>query len=124
MRSYEIPQRDVVWFPPGEKQWHGASPTTTRARIAEQSASKMGQQLARVMTRPDFLNGAAPALHAHHAEYKLQTFGDRCCPATLYFFDCARSTEGSMKSYWQTCWYSKARPGGVACALTVTYSST
>ena len=25
---------DVVWFPPGEKHWHGASPTTAMTHIA------------------------------------------------------------------------------------------
>jgi quercetin dioxygenase-like cupin family protein len=24
----EIPPGDVVWFSPGEKHWHGATPTT------------------------------------------------------------------------------------------------
>jgi len=27
---------DVVWFPPGEKHWHGASPTTSMTHIAVQ----------------------------------------------------------------------------------------
>jgi quercetin dioxygenase-like cupin family protein len=27
---------DVVWFPPGEKHWHGASPTTAVTHIAIQ----------------------------------------------------------------------------------------
>jgi quercetin dioxygenase-like cupin family protein len=25
---------DVIWFPPGEKHWHGASPTTAMTHIA------------------------------------------------------------------------------------------
>ena len=25
---------DIVWFPPGEKHWHGASPTTAMTHIA------------------------------------------------------------------------------------------
>lgn len=29
---------DVVWFPPGEKHWHGASPTTAMTHIAMQEA--------------------------------------------------------------------------------------
>ncbi|MBY0613246.1 MAG: cupin domain-containing protein [Beijerinckiaceae bacterium] len=29
---------DVVWFPPGEKHWHGASPTTAMSHIAIQEA--------------------------------------------------------------------------------------
>jgi quercetin dioxygenase-like cupin family protein len=27
---------DVVWFPPGEKHWHGAAPTTAMTHIAVQ----------------------------------------------------------------------------------------
>jgi quercetin dioxygenase-like cupin family protein len=25
---------DIVWFPPGEKHWHGAAPTTAMTHIA------------------------------------------------------------------------------------------
>jgi quercetin dioxygenase-like cupin family protein len=32
----EIRPGDLVWFPPGEKHWHGASPTTAMAHIAVQ----------------------------------------------------------------------------------------
>ena len=32
----EIRPGDVVWFPPGEKHWHGASPTTAMTYIAVQ----------------------------------------------------------------------------------------
>jgi quercetin dioxygenase-like cupin family protein len=28
----------VVWFPPGEKHWHGATPTTAMTHIAIQEA--------------------------------------------------------------------------------------
>ena len=34
----EIRPRDVVWFSPGEKHWHGASPTTAMTHIAIQEA--------------------------------------------------------------------------------------
>jgi quercetin dioxygenase-like cupin family protein len=34
----EIRPGDVVWFPPGEKHWHGAAPTTAMAHIAIQEA--------------------------------------------------------------------------------------
>jgi quercetin dioxygenase-like cupin family protein len=34
----EIRAGDIVWFAPGEKQWHGASPTTAMAHIAMQEA--------------------------------------------------------------------------------------
>jgi hypothetical protein len=27
---------DVVWFPPGEKHWHGATPTTAMTHLAIQ----------------------------------------------------------------------------------------
>jgi quercetin dioxygenase-like cupin family protein len=32
----EIRPGDVVWFPPNEKHWHGASPTTAMTHIAIQ----------------------------------------------------------------------------------------
>jgi quercetin dioxygenase-like cupin family protein len=32
----EIRPGDVVWFPPDEKHWHGASPTTAMSHIAVQ----------------------------------------------------------------------------------------
>ena len=34
----EIRPGDVVWFPPGEKHWHGAAPTTAMTHIAVQEA--------------------------------------------------------------------------------------
>lgn len=34
----EIRPGDVVWFPPGEKHWHGAAPTTAMTRLAIQEA--------------------------------------------------------------------------------------
>jgi quercetin dioxygenase-like cupin family protein len=34
----EIRPGDVVWFPPGEKHWHGASPTTAMTHIAVKEA--------------------------------------------------------------------------------------
>ncbi len=34
----EIRPGDIVWFPPGEKHWHGAAPTTTMSHIAIQEA--------------------------------------------------------------------------------------
>jgi len=36
----EIRPGDVVWFPPGEKHWHGASPTAAMTHIAIQEALK------------------------------------------------------------------------------------
>lgn len=32
----EIRPGDMVWFPPGEKHWHGAAPTTSMTHIAIQ----------------------------------------------------------------------------------------
>jgi len=32
----EIHPGDVIWFPPGEKHWHGAAPTTAMTHIAIQ----------------------------------------------------------------------------------------
>ena len=34
----EIRPGDTVWIPPGEKHWHGASPTSAMAHIAMQEA--------------------------------------------------------------------------------------
>jgi len=34
----EIRPGDVVWFPPGEKHWHGATPRTAMTHIAIQEA--------------------------------------------------------------------------------------
>jgi len=34
----EIRQGDVVWIPPGQKHWHGASPNTAMTHIAIQEA--------------------------------------------------------------------------------------
>ena len=34
----EVRPGDVVWFPPGLKHWHGASPTTAMTHIAIQEA--------------------------------------------------------------------------------------
>jgi quercetin dioxygenase-like cupin family protein len=36
----EIRSGDVIWFPPGEKHWHGATPTTAMTHIAIQEALK------------------------------------------------------------------------------------
>ena len=34
----EIRPGDVVWFPPGERHWHGATATTAMTHIAIQEA--------------------------------------------------------------------------------------
>ena len=34
----EIRPGDVIWFPPGEKHWHGGSPTNGMTHIATQEA--------------------------------------------------------------------------------------
>jgi quercetin dioxygenase-like cupin family protein len=34
----EIRPGDIVWFPPNEKHWHGASPTTAMTHIAIQES--------------------------------------------------------------------------------------
>jgi quercetin dioxygenase-like cupin family protein len=46
----EIRPGDVVWFPPGEKHWHGASPTVAMTHIAmqEQLDGKMVDWLEKV----------------------------------------------------------------------------
>jgi quercetin dioxygenase-like cupin family protein len=37
-RIEEILPGDVIWFPPGEKHWHGATPTRAMTHIAVQEA--------------------------------------------------------------------------------------
>jgi quercetin dioxygenase-like cupin family protein len=37
-RIEELRAGDVVWFPPGEKHWHGAAPKTAMSHIAIQEA--------------------------------------------------------------------------------------
>ena len=56
----EIRPGDVVWFPPGEKHWHGAAPTTamTHFAIQEQLNGKAVDWLEQVS---DKQYGAAPA---------------------------------------------------------------
>ncbi len=46
----EIRPGDVVWFPPGEKHWHGAAPTTAMTHIAiqEQLDGKMVEWMEKV----------------------------------------------------------------------------
>jgi quercetin dioxygenase-like cupin family protein len=46
----EIRPGDVVWFPPGEKHWHGASATTAMSHIAilERLDGKNGDWMERV----------------------------------------------------------------------------
>ena len=46
----EIHPGDVVWFPPGEKHWHGASPTTamTHLAIQEQLNGQAGDWMEKV----------------------------------------------------------------------------
>ncbi len=34
----EIRPGDVIWFPPGEKHWHGAAPTTSMTHVAIQES--------------------------------------------------------------------------------------
>ena len=46
----EIRPGDVIWFPPGEKHWHGAGPTTAMTHIAivEQLYGKSADWMERV----------------------------------------------------------------------------
>ncbi len=46
----DIRPGDVVWFPPGEKHWHGAAPTTAMTHIAiqEQLDGKVVEWLEKV----------------------------------------------------------------------------
>jgi len=46
----EIRAGDIIWFPPGEKHWHGAAPTTamTHIAIAEQLDGKAVEWMEKV----------------------------------------------------------------------------
>ena len=46
----DIHPGDVIWFPPGEKHWHGAAPTTAMTHIAilEQLDGKTGDWMEKV----------------------------------------------------------------------------
>ena len=46
----EIRPGDVIWFPPGEKHWHGAGPTTTMTHMAilERLDDKTGDWMEKV----------------------------------------------------------------------------
>jgi quercetin dioxygenase-like cupin family protein len=60
----EIRPGDVIWFPPGEKHWHGATATTAMTHIAivEQLNGKSAdwmEKLATISTGDDCLIGAA-----------------------------------------------------------------
>ena len=56
----EIRPGDVVWFPPGEKHWHGAAPNTAMTHIAiqEQLNGKVVEWMEKV-TDEQYAGGAA-----------------------------------------------------------------
>lgn len=58
----EIQAGDVVWCPPGQKHWHGATPTTAMTHIAIQEAlgGKVVEWLEKV-TDAEYLVGPHPA---------------------------------------------------------------
>ena len=51
----EIRPGDVVWFSPGEKHWHGATPTTAMSHIAiaEHLDGKVVEWMEKVNSMPD-----------------------------------------------------------------------
>ena len=55
----EIRPGDVIWAPPGEKHWHGATPTTamTHISIVEQLDGKSADWMDKVNDE-EYLNGA------------------------------------------------------------------
>ncbi len=58
----EIRAGDVVWFPPGEKHWHGAGPNTALTHIAMQEAlDGVAVNWLEHVTNEEF-NAAAPEL--------------------------------------------------------------
>jgi quercetin dioxygenase-like cupin family protein len=61
----EIRPGDVVWFPPGEKHWHGATATTAMSHIAVQE--KLDGSLVDWMEQvadDDYLAGMSPGTRA------------------------------------------------------------
>jgi quercetin dioxygenase-like cupin family protein len=60
VRTQEIRPGDVVWIPPGQKHWHGATPTTSMSHIAiqEQVNGKVVDWMEKVS---DEQYGAKPA---------------------------------------------------------------
>ena len=56
----EIRPGDVVWFPPGEKHWHGAAPATAMSHIAIQERQD-GSPVTWMEHVTDADYGAAPA---------------------------------------------------------------
>jgi quercetin dioxygenase-like cupin family protein len=50
----EIQPGDIIWFPPGEKHWHGATPTTAMTHIAivEQLDGKSADWMEQVSAVP------------------------------------------------------------------------
>lgn len=58
----EVNPGDVVWFPPLEKHWHGASPTTSMTHIAIHE-SKDGKTV-------DWLEHVTDEQYAQHAKEK------------------------------------------------------
>jgi len=56
----EIRPGDVVWIPPGQRHWHGASPTTAMTHIAiqEQLNGKVGEWMEKV-TAEQYAGAAA-----------------------------------------------------------------
>jgi quercetin dioxygenase-like cupin family protein len=65
----EIRPGDVVWFPPGEKHWHGAAPTTAMTHIAihEKLDGKTVDWLEHVS--PDQYEGHSSEDSRPHANY-------------------------------------------------------
>ena len=55
----EIRPGDVVWFPPGEKHWHGATSTTAMTHIAiqEQLGGKTAEWMEKVSNEQYQLDG-------------------------------------------------------------------
>jgi 4-carboxymuconolactone decarboxylase len=77
----EIRPGDVVWIPPGQKHWHGASPTSAMTHIAVQGAvggknvdwmEKVNEEQYNMTTRLDDVRMVAPALE----KYTQGTIGD------------------------------------------------
>lgn len=52
---------DVVWFPPGERHWHGAAPDAAMSHLAIQEADETGAMVAWLEPVSDADYAAAPS---------------------------------------------------------------
>jgi quercetin dioxygenase-like cupin family protein len=60
----EIKAGDVIWCPPGQKHWHGATPTTAMTHIAiQEGLDGVAVVWLEKVTEEDYLAGPKEASH-------------------------------------------------------------